>query len=650
MINQNIKFSGFFIALLLSFSIPEIFAEEERCIENCSIKDDEMIKPDIERPKFYQEIEPDVHIDFSNSDGWEGLQDNQYWTISNGEGHFFLKPGTKQLESATFDLLSTIDFTEIGSEWILRYKLSIDGYQQNSTEKWSELLIGIFDSKTSVTINQWGLGAAFLNGANLKLTNVMYDFGTYNEWHCCPTKAEFQKQESFLNQKKTIWVEYVRSGEDFTVRFFEDNDYRKLIEEQNATGWETEDLQYLRIFPLVEDPISDGVISGTIDDIKFYNYQTTVYLPDKKPLPEELQPKTMKEMLKEVYGDNFSAKLLEKTPDTIFEELFPTQEEIDNIDPVIWKYHEGKTKPISFINTDSISSQKILKDFSREFDAIHAEFEVPYTMMQIFQFSSNELAKSFLEEQVYAKNVLIDQTVTDEDISYDDYTYERIFESADMSGTSKETGDCLYDKTVNVTNAIGDETHFVQCVLHDKVIQVFMYEDYTTIDENFAFRIMDIILVNINADNDKTVKNILQLDNLNSSFPTENKITNTNKKESTLSEKEEINQMSPKNTQPKKENIDPELDGSSVGITNFSCKQDDFGTVNMFGQFINGENSFEKVHVRIIIESYDGEILALGQENILKVNSFEDRDIEGYVFLDKPFYKCYATVDWERTQ
>ena len=42
-----------------------------------------MIKPDIERPKFYQEIEPDVHIDFSNSDVWEGLQDNSYWTISN---------------------------------------------------------------------------------------------------------------------------------------------------------------------------------------------------------------------------------------------------------------------------------------------------------------------------------------------------------------------------------------------------------------------------------------------------------------------------------------------------------------------------------------------------------------------------------------
>jgi len=650
MINQKIKFSGFLIGLLLSFSIPEIFAEEERCTENCSIKEDAMIKPDIERPKFYQEIEPDIHIDFSNSDGWEGLTDNDYWKVSQGEGYFFLKPGTKQLESATFDLLSAIDFTEIGSEWILRYKLSIDGYQQNSTDKWSELLIGIFDSKNSVTTNQWGLGAAFLNGANLKLTNIMYDFGTYNEWHCCPTKAEFQNQESFLNKKKTFWVEYVRSGEDFTVRFFEDYDYRKLIEEQNTTGWETEDLQYLRIFPLVEGPISDGVISGTIDDIKFYNYQTSVYLPDKKPLPEELQPKTMEEMLKEVYGDNYTDELLEETSDTVFEELFPTQEEIDKTEPAIWKYHDGKTNPISFINSDSVSSQKVLKDFSREFDAIHVDYEVPYTIMQIFQFSSNELAKSFLEEQVYVKNVVIDETITEENISHSDYSYERIFESADMSGTSKETGDCLYDKTVNVTNAIGDETHFVQCVLDDKVIQVFMYEDYTIIDENFAFTVMDIILGNINTNNDKSVKNVLKLDNLISSFPPENTKHDVTQKESTLTENEQINQTLSNNNKTKKENIDPELGGSSVGITNFSCKQDDFGTVNMFGQFVNGENSFEKVPVRIIIESYTGEILAFGQENILKVNSFEDRDIEGYVFLEKPFYKCYATVDWERTK
>ena len=58
---------------------------------------------------------------------------------------------------------------------MLRYKLTIDAYKENSTDKWSELLIGIHNSKNSVITNQWGLGIAFLTGANLKLTNIMYD-------------------------------------------------------------------------------------------------------------------------------------------------------------------------------------------------------------------------------------------------------------------------------------------------------------------------------------------------------------------------------------------------------------------------------------------------------------------------------------------
>mgnify|MGYP003307585941 CR=1 FL=1 len=85
-LKKKIIISGFLISLLfISFPISEIFAEEERCTENCSIKDDAIIKPDIERPKFYKEIEPDIHIDFSNNDGWEGLKDNRYWKVSQGE-------------------------------------------------------------------------------------------------------------------------------------------------------------------------------------------------------------------------------------------------------------------------------------------------------------------------------------------------------------------------------------------------------------------------------------------------------------------------------------------------------------------------------------------------------------------------------------
>ena len=79
---------------------------------------------------------------------------------------------TKQLDSATFDILPRLDSgEEVGEDWILRYKLSLDNYEQSTTPTYSELLIGIFDSKNSAITNQWGIGTAFLNGANMKYTN-----------------------------------------------------------------------------------------------------------------------------------------------------------------------------------------------------------------------------------------------------------------------------------------------------------------------------------------------------------------------------------------------------------------------------------------------------------------------------------------------
>ena len=69
----------------------------------------------------------------------------------------------------------------------------------------------------------------------------------------------------------------------------------------------------------------------------------------------------------------------------------------------------------------------------------------------------------------------------------------------------------------------------------------------------------------------------------------------------------------------------------------------------MSGNFVNGLNSFEQVKVDISIESYDGIILAYGTDYVLKVNPYETRSIDGYVFVDEPFHKCSATVDWSNS-
>ena len=823
----------FLLSFILISSVQIVFAEDSdelTCTENCS---------DLEKPKFYKIIEPDIHIDFSDDSHWEGLSTNSdYWQIRDGEGYFMLYSGIQQLNSATYDLLPFLE-DEIGEEWILRYKITLDNYNQGNNSKWSELLIGLHN-ESEIGLNvQWGIGVGFLNGAGQKFTNLMYGYGSYNDWHCCPMKGQLQDELSLPGPNQTLWIEYVKGDEILTVRIFADEKYETLIEQKSVSGWSFEGLRFLKIFPLVEDNSVNGSMSGRIDDIKFYNDETTVYQADKAPLPEPLKAKTMDEMLKESLGDNYVEPIPEdiytssippefkdvvslwasgitsdsefysilkplvidermlveelsraygqkldltykpqtiripmnenclscsmedfvyikwKTPDglpesasaviditdpsgentrlttssttgvtfritnesspgiyeisvtyanekfnispllltdetipkipfwikhnslkwingelpesefidslifliqngqitfnydifvkkepeviitpqEVLEEFFPTQDEITTISPKIpppiWEYLVT-SDALRLVNMDFVSVQKILEDKTRYYDPIYGKYDVPFTMMQIYQFSSNQVAKEFIEEQIWTNNVLVEGTISEEELEYQDYRYNRIFENSDMNGTSETTGDCLYNMTPNSSNMISDETHFLQCVLDEKIIQIYVSEDYHTVDKTFSFELMDIILKKINETTKiQSVENVLKFDNILDSQPS----------------------SSPQPSSPKlTDENDPEISGSSVGVNNFVCKKDDFGTINMAGQFVNGENSFEKVKIEITIESYYGEILAFGYDYVLKINSHETRAIDGYAFVDEPFHKCYANVDWSNSK
>ena len=94
-----VLFSSFFLLL----SLPSAFANEsdELCTENCPNFNGTENSPDIERPKFYKIIDPDIHIDFSNDNHWQGLSStSDFWKIKNNEGYFILNPQIKQLNSA----------------------------------------------------------------------------------------------------------------------------------------------------------------------------------------------------------------------------------------------------------------------------------------------------------------------------------------------------------------------------------------------------------------------------------------------------------------------------------------------------------------------------------------------------------------------
>jgi len=259
---------------------------------------------------------PDLVIDFNNDKNWYGLKSGEtpYWKIENGVGKFNIQPGTlepgkRQLESVSIDIENLLG-ERIGEDWVLRYKLTIDEFKMGSDSSWSQLLIGLFSKPTSGTASdithgdakQWGLGTAFMTGVDMKRTMLMYDLGFYLEWHSQPEKGSFENEKSLPGENKTYWVEYRKMKNFLTVSIFDDSSFERetLVEKQHTEGWaNVDDLKYFRLFPLIETNTSDGVITGTIDDIEFYNnkrYVTKNF--DEKEL-EEI--KSFEERLNELF-------------------------------------------------------------------------------------------------------------------------------------------------------------------------------------------------------------------------------------------------------------------------------------------------------------------------------------------------------------
>ena len=143
-------------------------------------------------------------------------------------------------------------------------------------------MIGLFSKPSSGTSSdithgdatQWGLGTGFMTGVDMTRTMLMYDLGFYLQWHSEPNKGEFESEKTLAGDNRTLWVEYRKMKSFLTVSIFDNENFERetLIERQYTEGWANADeLRYLRIFPIIETNTSDGIITGTIDDIEFYN-------------------------------------------------------------------------------------------------------------------------------------------------------------------------------------------------------------------------------------------------------------------------------------------------------------------------------------------------------------------------------------------
>ena len=167
-------------------------------------------------------VTPDIVIDFDDERYWHGLKSGNtpYWKIEDGVGKFYLipgllSPGERQLESASLDLEKLLG-EQIGEDWVLRYKITFDEFEQGSDSSWSQLLIGLFSKPSTGTspdithgdANQGGIGAGFMTGVDMTRTMLMYDLGFYLQWHSEPDKGQFEREQALPEDKRTFWVEY----------------------------------------------------------------------------------------------------------------------------------------------------------------------------------------------------------------------------------------------------------------------------------------------------------------------------------------------------------------------------------------------------------------------------------------------------------
>ena len=819
---RKLIYITFFVFLFTTLFGTSIFAEEANS------------EPEV--------VLPDVVIDFEDDKYWYGLESGStpYWKIEDGVGKFYLIPGTlspgeRQLESASVDLEKLLG-EKIGEDWVLRYKITFDEFEQGGDSSWSQLLIGLFSKPspgedpdiTHGDANQWGLGAGFMTGADMTRTMLMYDLGFYLQWHSEPDKGEFERNKALLESDKTVWVEYRKMKSFLTVSIFNNESYERetLIERQYTEGWANADeLRYLRIFPIIERNTSDAVITGSIDDIEFYNNKRWVIknfdeeeLEEMKTFEERLQelfdkqnkvnvdaeqkrleqiqreqipdwikfpaglwadsvlsddefyriveyliktdvlaiplsdyssfddtfkPQTIKipqdpecitcvetktitlrwelpdelalkgsnpqiliqspdqkttrltttsvdyltyeitsEFIPGIYeidiiyaNEKFKAPSLLLTDNVIpkmpfwikqdakswssdqitsekFKDVlhfllkqkfidtepsdhitpefvppptdkqillsyFPTEVESKEFEPNTWKYFDSHARGIfQYRAADSMlietSVGKILYDVSRPYDPIYNQNQVPYILMELYQYNSNEDARSFVDK--YPR------------------IYNEFFEQSDMSGTSDETGDCMYNNEKNLAISGQDEIHMIICIYDNLALLITAYEDYTVVDSSLVFDVADSFFEKIHDEPVPKLKEILE----------QNFFETISESQDSISEQQSSQSKPP-------EQIDPELSGAKVGIQNFSCIKDDFGFVEIYGEFSNDNKFYERVVFSIILKSYDGTKLAQGDSEILNVQPYEIRKFDGYVALDEPFYECNAVINWEKS-
>ena len=178
--------------------------------------------------------------------------------------------GSVQEQQSYVDMLSALVNT---TKWTLRFKLTVSGFTQGSSTQTQQLFFGISNESSSGHTNTQDI-----IGLKLTLTNTIKTIGVQMK-NATPSNTGNTSNVITPLSAGTWYVEINRI--DLTnakITLYSDSSYSSVVSTATVTysANALNDLRYLKCSEYSNNAGTNHTLSGTIDDLKFYNGVTSV--------------------------------------------------------------------------------------------------------------------------------------------------------------------------------------------------------------------------------------------------------------------------------------------------------------------------------------------------------------------------------------
>ena len=193
--------------------------------------------------------------------------------VSGGVLNWSVPNGSVQEQQSYVDMLGSLINT---TQWSIRFKLTVSGYVQGSSTQTQQLFFGISNESSSGHTNTQDI-----IGLKLTLTNTISTIGVQMK-NATPSNTGNTSNVSTALSAGTWYVEINRLNlTQSKITLYSDSSYSQLV----STATETystnalNDLRYLKCSEYSNNAGTDHTLSGTIDDVSFYNGLTSIVKP-----------------------------------------------------------------------------------------------------------------------------------------------------------------------------------------------------------------------------------------------------------------------------------------------------------------------------------------------------------------------------------